>query len=646
MKATTFSICICLSVLGLAQTIQAQDQVLNSSVSSTVANGSRRQDKLNGQVRRVRLETAKVLVKEGKAVEAPRVVREITTYDPKGQTIDSIAYPEERTALPGKAQYQYDDKGNVTEMVVQGEDGSILSKEKYDYQFDEFGNWKKMTASIVVYENGNIAYEPFEITYRTITYYYSQAGARIANAVDPPPAGATTPNPNPNPTSSSTELTKATKPTTEPAAAAENSTATNNEKTNLEKKAGNSEEAVVIKSDKSEPPRSAAPAATTNKDATPSLPVLRRSEEALRKAAIDLPQPEYPKAAMSTRAEGNVEVQILVDEKGEVMNASALSGNPLFSEVAAAAARKAKFSRAKLSSDPARIYGVINYNFTMPREKTTPAPSANHTSSETTSSQPTSSQPTPSQPKAPKSNEGTSDSKLVKQTEGSSETGASAVDSKLPASSYYKKGLTFLASGRYAEAVAAFREATLRDPNDAAAYAKLGVAYAARQEYQEAVVVLKMAIRIKPEMVDAEAYYQLGNSYLSLGKNSQALETYKQAIYIKRAEKADPELESASRGPSFADLHYSTGLAYYNLGRFSGAIEELKQAIEQNPKMAQAYYGLGLASIANGDRKNAEKQEKILETLNPVYAAKLAKVLASNPTNQQGIGFVFKSGKQ
>lgn len=638
MKAATFSICVCLSVLGLTQTIQAQDQVLNSSVSSAVA-GSRRQDKLNGQVRRVRVETAKLLIKEGKAVEAPRVVREITTYDPKGQTIDSIAYPEERTALPGKAQYQYDDKGNATEMVVQGEDGSILSKEKYDYQFDEFGNWKKMTASIVVYENGNIAYEPFEITYRTITYYYSQAGAKIVTAVDPPPAGA--PTSNLNATSSSTDLTNATKSTTQPAAAAENSTATNNEKTNVEKKAGNSEEAVAIKSVKSEPPPNAATATTTNKDATPSLPVIRRSEEALRKAAIDLPQPEYPKAAMSTRAEGNVEVQILVDEKGEVMNASALSGNPLFSEVAAAAARKAKFSSAKLSPDPARIYGVINYNFKMPGEKPTPS-SANHTSSEATSSQPTS-----SQPKAPKSSEGTADSKLVKQTEGSSGTDhGPATDSKLPATSYYTKGLAFLASGRYAEAVAAFREATLRDPNDAAAYAKLGVAYAAMQQYQDAVVVLKMAIRIKPEMVDAEAYYQLGNSYLSLGKNSQALETYKQAMYIKRAEKADPELGNVPKAPSFADLHYSTGLAYYNLSRFSGAIEELKHAVELNPEMAQAYYGLGLSQIANGDRKNAEKQEKILETLSPAYAAKLAKVLASNPTNQQGIGFVFKSGKQ
>lgn len=616
MKAAVFSVCACLSVLGTAQAIQAQGQVLNSSVSSTADRGNRQQDKLNGQVRRVRIETAKVLVKDGKTVEAPRVVREITTYDPKGQTIDSVAYPEESSALTGKAQYQYDDKGNITEMVLSGDDGSVLSKEKYEYQFDEFGNWKKMTASIVVYENGNIAYEPFEVTYRTITYYFNQAGAKLAAAPTVAPAL------NPSATSTNADSAKAGKPTTEPAPA----TATNNEK-----KLTNSEEAIAKKPDKSESSPVAVPAAMTSKD-TGSLPVVRRSEEALRKAAIDLPQPEYPKAAMSTRAEGNVEVQILVDEKGEVTNASAVSGDPLFSEVAAAAARKAKFSRAKLSRDPARIYGVINYTFTMPADKPAPPPSANHTSNE---------------PGTRQSNETTGDPKLINQPADASETNANpAAGSKLSANSFYTKGLTFLASGRYADAAEALREATSRDPHDAAAYAKLGLAYAALQDYQQAILVLKIAIKIKPGMVDGEAYYQLGNAYLSIGKHSQALEALKQAMYIKRAEKADPELGTAPKPPSFPDLHYLMGLAYYNLGRFSGAIEELKQAIALKPDMAQAYHGLGLSQIASGDRKSAEKQEKILETLNPVLAAKLAKALATNPNNPQGIGFVFKNGKQ
>ncbi|HCX30631.1 MAG TPA: hypothetical protein DHU55_12820 [Blastocatellia bacterium] len=619
MKVIIFTVCFCLFALGLAQTIQAQDQIANSSPSATGGGGSRQQDGLNGQVRRVRVETVNLLLKEGKTVEGPRVVREITTYDQKGQKIDSVAYAaEDSTVVGNKQQYLYDAKGNIIEMVLRGDDGSILNKEKYDYQFDEFGNWKKMTASIAVYENGNVGYEPFEITYRTLTYYYGQRTLKVITAPTVTPISKT------STTATASGPAKTTKPTSDaPVSVAATGIATSDVK-----KTSNAAEAIVVKPEKSEPSISA-PAAVTPKDDAPKLPVIRVSEEALRKAAIDLPQPQYPKAAMLTGAEGNVEVQILVDEKGEVMNASALSGNPLFSEVAAAAARKAKFSRAKLSPDPARIYGVINYTFTLPAHQSAASPAANGTSGELKTSQ---------------SNQGISDLKILQPGDSSEDNPKPATDSLAPAASFYAKGSAFLASGRNSEAAEALRQATERDPNDAAAYAKLGIAYAALQQYQEAVVVLKMAIRIKPEIVDAEAYYQLSNAYTALGKFPQALEAIKQAMYNKRVEQTNPEVTNTPRSPSLADLHYSTGLAYYNLRRYSGAIEELKQVIVLNPQLAQAYYGLALSYIAIGDRKSAEKQQETIESLDPVFAAKIAKLLSSNPnTPQQGFGFVFKT---
>ena len=65
-------------------------------------------------------------------------------------------------------------------MVLRADDGSILSKEKYDYEFDEFGNWKKMTSLVAIYESGKLTYEPVEVTYRMITYYYNGAVDRLA----------------------------------------------------------------------------------------------------------------------------------------------------------------------------------------------------------------------------------------------------------------------------------------------------------------------------------------------------------------------------------------------------------------------------------------------------------------------------------
>jgi tetratricopeptide (TPR) repeat protein len=220
-----------------------------------------------------------------------------------------------------------------------------------------------------------------------------------------------------------------------------------------------------------------------------------------------------------------------------------------------------------------------------------------------------------------------------------------AVEPLTPAASLYEKGLGLLASGHASEAVEALEQATNLDPNNAAAYAKLGIAYATSRQYWEAIVVFKMAQRIKPEVMDAEAYYQFSNAYSALGKFSDALQAIKQAIYIKRAERANPETVNFGGFPSLADLQYSAGLTYYNLRRYRNSIEELKEVIALNPKLAQGYYGLALAYVAIGDRKSAQKQQEILESLDPVYAAKIAKSLSTAANNtRQGFGSVHKNG--
>ncbi|MEP6924702.1 MAG: TonB family protein [Pyrinomonadaceae bacterium] len=81
--------------------------------------------------------------------------------------------------------------------------------------------------------------------------------------------------------------------------------------------------------------------------------------------ATSLPKPPYPAAARAVRAEGQVNVQVLIDENGNVVSASAISGNPLLRQAAAQAARQAKFSRTVISGQPVKVSGVIIYNFTM-----------------------------------------------------------------------------------------------------------------------------------------------------------------------------------------------------------------------------------------------------------------------------------------
>jgi periplasmic protein TonB len=79
--------------------------------------------------------------------------------------------------------------------------------------------------------------------------------------------------------------------------------------------------------------------------------------------ATHLPKPAYPAIAKAAHASGAVHVQVLIDEKGNVLTASAVSGHPLLKASAVGAARQAKFSPTVLSGQPVKVSGIIIYNF-------------------------------------------------------------------------------------------------------------------------------------------------------------------------------------------------------------------------------------------------------------------------------------------
>jgi protein TonB len=97
--------------------------------------------------------------------------------------------------------------------------------------------------------------------------------------------------------------------------------------------------------------------------ATPTPPRAPISGGVLNGKAISLPKPAYPPIARAAHAAGTVTVQVLIDENGTVVSAKAISGHPLLQAVAVAAARQARFSPTKLSGQPVKVSGMIQYNF-------------------------------------------------------------------------------------------------------------------------------------------------------------------------------------------------------------------------------------------------------------------------------------------
>ena len=180
-------------VLTFTAPVQAQNSVTASARPAiSVLDSTKEQDGLVGSVRRVKTETARIDIKDGRPVEgAPQLV-EITTYGIRGNRIENTSYPL-GSSLVGKEEYKYDERGNITEMTVRDNRGAILSREAYTYEFDKFGNWTRRLTSLVVFENGALKREPVEVTYRTVTYYFDDNVAKALTEPEKPAPAAEQP---------------------------------------------------------------------------------------------------------------------------------------------------------------------------------------------------------------------------------------------------------------------------------------------------------------------------------------------------------------------------------------------------------------------------------------------------------------------
>jgi len=353
-------IALCLMVLSSAATAQSNLTAKAGSAPATapVVESDRSRDGLIGPVRRVRTEVAKLSNVDGRQTEAKPVVVEIAAYDIKGNKIQNQYFPIAGATLTGKEVYKYDEKGNISEMTLLNPDGTLLSKEIYKYDFDFLGNWNKMTTSVAVVDSRGITFEPTEVTYRSIMYYLDESMMKMAQ-----PGAATTSQP--------VAPVAATKPVVEPKAnnkrnaqknvapelpsASASVTKLGSAPMDLKTPAVSSSQAVPVINLDSEPPPSPGP-----------KPILKPvSGGVLNGTAISLPPPLYPEAAKRMRTSGVVTVDVILDETGKVVAATASSGPTILREAAVQAALKARFSPTKLSGQPVKVSGVINYKFAL-----------------------------------------------------------------------------------------------------------------------------------------------------------------------------------------------------------------------------------------------------------------------------------------
>jgi TonB family protein len=82
-----------------------------------------------------------------------------------------------------------------------------------------------------------------------------------------------------------------------------------------------------------------------------------------RHEAIKVVQPVYPLEAKKAGINGDVVVEIKIDEKGRVESARALSGPDALKEAAVEASKKWKFRVTRIGGKPVRIVCALSFSF-------------------------------------------------------------------------------------------------------------------------------------------------------------------------------------------------------------------------------------------------------------------------------------------
>jgi len=83
----------------------------------------------------------------------------------------------------------------------------------------------------------------------------------------------------------------------------------------------------------------------------------------LNNLATDLPKPIYPAEAKKNHVSGQVQVKVFLDETGKVISAEATFGPEALQAAAVEAAKRARFKPQMVDGVPAKVFGIITYDF-------------------------------------------------------------------------------------------------------------------------------------------------------------------------------------------------------------------------------------------------------------------------------------------
>lgn len=170
------------------------------------------------------------------------------------------------------------------------------------------------------------------------------------------------------------------------------------------------------------------------------------------------------------------------------------------------------------------------------------------------------------------------------------------------AEAYNNRSTAHLLMDNFGQAVVDCTQALKLAPDFVAAYVNRGIALTGLREYEQALADYNKALELAPQNV--YAYYNRANTYLWMDKYKEAIGDYNQTIALK---------------PEFVAAYVNRGLVHGELKHFQEALADYTQAIELNPDYVYAYYNrANLHRELNNHQQAIADYSKVVE-LNPEH---------------------------
>jgi tetratricopeptide (TPR) repeat protein len=181
-----------------------------------------------------------------------------------------------------------------------------------------------------------------------------------------------------------------------------------------------------------------------------------------------------------------------------------------------------------------------------------------------------------------------------------------------------------LRAGHDDEAITKLNDVVTKIPNCSDCYYNLGLAYTHKQDWPSAEAAMKKALELKP--TNPDPYNGLANIYNAQKRFDEALEMNKKATELAST-------TAGAGGGGNAESIYNQGVVLWNAQKYAEAKTQFEAAIAADPKMAAAYYQLGMANLNLGQLPDAKKAFQGYLTADPMgpKAAEIQGILKQLP---------------